>query len=324
MKQHNLLNFNMIKLSTGFSRSTNIEFDYKDSTKLNNIFITSKFGQEIVNLLNSILDENSRQRVKVLSGSPGLGKSTFALFAANLVSKKNPRIIKKKILLNNNEKKIIYLFELFQRSKKTKLLPVFLNGYMGNIEDAFVDKLYLALTEIGLDKQFNDIAKNISKDQLSIVQKWKKSFPEIYDRYCLLLDRECETPASFEKKLKKGKIETRDFFELIYSEITGGASSSNGRSDVIGLYKKCTELLKENGYAGIYIVYDEFGKYLEKGVHNPSLLNVQFLQDFAEYCDRSGENAVPSNSNNSLIRISIRIKIAIKYPERMEQNRRTL
>ncbi|MCY4643422.1 MAG: hypothetical protein OXB88_02290, partial [Bacteriovoracales bacterium] len=27
----------------------------------------------------------------------------------------------------------------------------------------------------------------------------------------------------------------------------------------------------------------------ERGVHNPSLLNVQFLQDFAEYCDRSGK-----------------------------------
>ena len=49
----------------------------------------------MIELLKSTLDENSNHRVRVLSGSPGLGKSTYALFSANLISKNNTRVINK-------------------------------------------------------------------------------------------------------------------------------------------------------------------------------------------------------------------------------------
>ena len=292
MNQLNLLNSNMIKLASSFERSTNIEIDYRDSTKLNSIFITSKFEQESIELLISILNKNSNQRVRVFSGSPGLGKSTFALFAANLVSKNNPRIIKKLLDSsdNKNTKRLIGLFTSFQKSKQSKLLPVFLNGYMGNIEDAFIEKLQMAMADVGLAKKFSSIVKEVSKNQISIIKKWATSFPQIHTRYRNIIEGENYKLPSFEKKLREGASSARELFELVYSEITGGANSStNAKSNLIGLYQKCITLLGEKGYAGIYVIYDEFGKYLEKGVHNPSLLNVQFLQDFAEYCDRSGK-----------------------------------
>ena len=282
-----------LKLAASFERSTNVEIDYKDRRKLNDIFITSKFEQESIELLNSILNKNSNQRVRVLSGSPGLGKSTYALFASNLVSKNNPRVIKRPLKLNENKnrEKLLKLFSLFQKRKNFKLLPVFLNGYMGNIEDAFIEKLQESMASVGLIKDFNTVVREVSKSQISIIKKWQNSFPEIYARYGQMLEDEGHKLESFEKSLKKGNASSKELFESIYSEITGGASSStNVRSVLIGLCKKCIELLRKKGYAGIYVVYDEFGKYLEKGVHNPGLLNVQFLQDFAEYCDRSGEN----------------------------------
>ena len=292
MKQTNLLNTDMVKLSSSFARSTNLAIDYTSTKKLGGIFITPKFEQETIDLLKSILDENSNQRVKVLSGSPGLGKSTFALFAANLISKKNP-IIVKRILSSNEGKKRIILeksFASFQRSKKTKLLPVFLNGYMGDIEDVFIDRLRSSMKDIGLEDEFEKIVKVVSMDQLSIIKKWSKFFPKIYGRYRQMIEEKGERPSSFEKDLRRGKASARELFESVYSDITGGASTaSRTKSNIIGLFKKCIRLLHKKGYAGVYVFYDEFGKYLEKGIHNPSLLNVQFLQDFAEYCDRSGK-----------------------------------
>lgn len=292
MGQLDLINDDMIQLSSSFSRSTNLELDYLDSSKLNNIFITPKFEQGLMELFNSILDENSNHRVKVVSGSPGLGKSTFALLASNAVAKANPRVVRSLIAsnTNGNKKELQRLFEEFQKSRKSKLLPVFLNGYMGDIEDAFIDKLQTSMELVGLSKEFDKLLKEVAKNQISIVRKWESSFPEIYYRYCELLEQEGIELVEFEKKLKRGTASAREEFDQIYSEITGGASAVSGvKNDLITLYKKSIKLLEKNGYTGIYVVYDEFGKYLEKGIHNPSLLNVQFLQDFAEFCDRSGK-----------------------------------
>ena len=282
----------IVKVLSSFARSTNIEIDYKDTSKLNSIFLTQKFEQGLLELLNSIIDTESNHRVRVLSGSPGLGKSTFSLLASNLVSKSNTRIVKRIIESNENKKKneLSDLYSGFQKAKANKLLPVFLNGYMGNIEDAFIEKLKKAMSSVGLEKEFSSLVKEVSKNQVAIIKKWKTSFPDIYEKYTLLVESEGEEISAFEKSLKKGSSNARETFEYIYSEITGGASSStNVKSDVIGLFRKCSKVLCENGFGGIYVVYDEFGKYLEKGIHNPSLLNVQFLQDFAEYCDRSGK-----------------------------------
>ncbi len=74
----------------------------------------------------------------------------------------------------------------------------------------------------------------------------------------------------------------------LLSEI--GLTSKVRSKSTLDFYKNAfLNLLKTKGYSGVFVIYDEFGKYLEKGVHNPTELNIQFLQDFAEFCDRSGE-----------------------------------
>ncbi len=202
-----------IQLSDSYYRSTNLDLDFKDPSKLKPIYFSSKFQTGYQEILVTILESNSKHRVKVLSGSPGLGKSTFALFIAQAVSKKHPQIVKN--LIAKSRAKLKKEHKRFAKSKTTKLLPVFINGYEGEIETAFKNKLKKSLTEIGIDLK--------------------------------------QPPKS-----------------------------------ALATYKKALDLLKTKGYGGIFVIYDEFGKYLEKGIHNPTNMNIQFLQDFAEFCDRSG------------------------------------
>ena len=205
----------LIRLSDSYNRSTNLELDFKDTNRLKKIYFSSKFQEGLKEVFTSILEKNSKHRVRVLSGSPGLGKSTFALLVAQIISKKYPKIISD--LIKKTTQNLKSDFSSFQKSRKTKLLPVFINGYEGEIEQVFKNKL---------------------KESLS------------------------EANASFKKQSK----------------------------DTLKFYKNSLEVLKTKGYGGLFVIYDEFGKYLEKGVHNPSDLNIQFLQNFAEFCDRSGEN----------------------------------
>lgn len=43
------------------------------------------------------------------------------------------------------------------------------------------------------------------------------------------------------------------------------------------------------GFTGMYVVYDEFSKYLEANITEASLSDTKMLQDFAEKCNRSGK-----------------------------------
>ena len=204
----------LIQLSDSYNRSTNLNLDFKDSSRLKDIYLSSKFQTGLKEIFTSVLETNSKHRVRVLSGSPGLGKSTFALLVAQVLSKKNPKIISK--LMNKADKDLKNYFSAFQRLKKAKLLPVFINGYEGEIEQVFTS--------------------NLNESLLEVKMPIKRSF-----------------------------------------------------KNALELYKETLETLKTKGYGGIFIIYDEFGKYLEKGVHNPTDLNIQFLQNFAEFCDRSGK-----------------------------------
>src|SRR5690606_36072906 len=154
-----------------------------------------------------INDEHSNQRVRVLSGSPGLGKSTFALLMSNIVSKRNPKIVKSKLEESKDslQKDLLLKFEAFQKSKTSKLLPVFLNGDLGDIEDAFIQKLEAAFEREGLGKDFEKLSSSSSKKYFEIVTKWKKNFPEIYSNYQVLVTQKTGDLEEFEKALKKGK-----------------------------------------------------------------------------------------------------------------------
>ena len=55
------------------------------------------------------------------------------------------------------------------------------------------------------------------------------------------------------------------------------------------MYEAAVKGIKSRGYTGIYVVYDEFSKFLEANISEASVSDTKMLQDFAEKCNRSGE-----------------------------------
>ena len=283
---------NSVKIVSRFDRSTSLELDFQDSKKLNNIFISEKFETGILDVLETVNSSTSNQRVRVLSGSPGLGKSTFALVLLNLLEKSNPKALREmaSAARTPDKKRLNAEVDDFLSNKsKKKLLAVFLNGYMGDIERAFLDKLQEAFARIGTAEEFDQLLM-ASQDSTEIIDSWKQKYPSVYKRFLESLADQQIDQKKFLAELRAGHSRANKTFGKLYAEITGGASAKTSSDSVIDIYKKANKLLSAKGYGGIFVVYDEFGKYLEQGVHSPSKLNIQFLQDFAEYCDRSGAN----------------------------------
>ena len=147
-----------IQLSDSYNRSTNLELDFKDPNRLKSIYVSQKFQTELKEVLSSVLEIHSKHRVRVLSGSPGLGKSTFALWVAQIISKQHPQMINN--LLKQSSKALREQFNRFQNSKQTKLLPVFINGYGGDIEKVFQNKLKESLSAINPEENNYDNTSN--------------------------------------------------------------------------------------------------------------------------------------------------------------------
>jgi hypothetical protein len=89
--------------------------------------------------------------------------------------------------------------------------------------------------------------------------------------------------------LKEYDVRSYEKFEKLYPELTSGSTFNPFLGfDVVELYEATVDSLKGHGYDGVYIIYDEFSKYLESSIVNATISDIKLLQDFAEKCDRSG------------------------------------
>ena len=76
----------------------------------------------------------------------------------------------------------------------------------------------------------------------------------------------------------------------MYPQLTAGSVFNPFLGfDIAELYSSVVRSLKAKGYQGIYVVYDEFSKYLEANIQEASVSDTKMLQDFAEKCNRSGK-----------------------------------
>ena len=120
-----------------------------------------------------------------------------------------------------------------------------------------------------------------------MIANWKEEYPETYEKFLSALDEPIE---DFILSLKEYNVSAYERFIDLYPSLTSGSSFNPFLGfDVVELYEKVVDKLSEIGYDGVYIVYDEFSKYLESSIGNATISDIKLLQDFAEKCTRSGK-----------------------------------
>ena len=113
----------------------------------------------------------------------------------------------------------------------------------------------------------------------------KKIFIAIISLFFLLISG-C---SSLETAVKKRNIETQTkMSETIWlnpeyiTDKTVFLQVKNTSMADIFIERDLKNILTEKGYSGIYVVFDEFSKYLESGLNINSKKDIKLLQDFAE------------------------------------------
>lgn len=277
----------IIKVSSGFQTSVNIAYDLKNESKIRN-FIPTNSSIDLVYDLISGIQIDSTQRAKILSGAYGRGKSHIVLVVLSLLSEVKNKDLYKKLL---NKMKVydedIYKTVLNIIESKFKLLPVVISGSTSSLTQSFMNALQQALNYYGLESIMPD---SHFQAAINTINNWKKNYPDTFQKFSEHIKNNQD---NFIKSLENHNADIYYKFVELYPSLTAGSVFNPFVGfDVVNIYENVSSAVKEYGYDGLYIVYDEFGKYLETSITTATESDTKLLQDFAEKCTRSGKNQI--------------------------------
>lgn len=271
----------MISVASGFQYSVNIGYDLGSNDKLRN-FIPTKSA---INLLEDILlsiNPASTNRARVLIGAYGKGKSHIVLSILSILLKRDLVLFEKLMPKIQENPKLYQLLQNYYESDN-KILPVVISGSNTSLTQAFLISLQRTLSEYGLLSALPDTNYRAA---ISVIRRWEKDFPETYAKFQEAID---EPINILIERLENYDVVAYEIFEQIYPMLTAGSVFNPFLGfDVVELYESVAKSLKLMGYSGLYVVYDEFSKYLEANIVDASVSDTKMLQDFAEKCCRSG------------------------------------
>lgn len=272
----------MISVASGFQYSVNINFDLNNDEKLRNFIPT----QSALNLLEEILlstNQVSADRARILIGAYGKGKSHIVLMILSILLKRDLMLFKKTMPTISDNPKLLQSLHNYYDSDN-KILPIVISGSNNSLTQAFL----LALQRTLSDNNMLDIMPETNyKAAIAVIDKWKEEFPETYEKFSIIIDGPI---SKFINRLLNYEIDAYEIFEKAYPKLTAGSIFNPFLNfDVVELYENVAKGLKSKGYTGVYVVYDEFSKFLETNIKNAAVSDMKMLQDFAEKCVRSAE-----------------------------------
>lgn len=272
----------MISAASGFQYSVNIGYDLSSDDKLKN-FIPTKSA---LNLLESILlstSPTSTDRARVLIGAYGKGKSHIVLTILSLLMKRDITLFEKLIPKVQQYPRLYQLVQNYYESDN-KILPVVITGSNTSLTQAFLLSLQRTLSEYDL---LSTMPETNYRAAAATIRRWEAEFPETLKKFASSIDEPVE---KFIERLENYDVSAYEAFETTYPALTAGSVFNPFLGfDVVELYESVARGLKVKGYTGIYVVYDEFSKFLEANIVDASVSDTKMLQDFAEKCCRSGK-----------------------------------
>ncbi len=276
---------NKITPKTDFQYSVNIDFDLNSDEKIKG-YIPTLGGLNIIEDVMLSAVPTSKDRARLFVGAYGKGKSHLVLTILSLLSKKDKSLFKAVLEKAKRYNKQLYDYlEEYIANPNKKLLPVVIQGSSTDTAQTFLLSLKNALSANNLNEVLPDSYFSCAVDT---IENWKENYKSTYEYFEQLIG---EPVANFITKLNMYDSETYQKFIALYPKLTSGSEFAPTKGlDIVKVYEDVAKKVKKFGYNGLFVVYDEFSKFLENSMGKTSAMEIKMIQDFAEMCNRSGEN----------------------------------
>ena len=276
-----------VRFNSDFRDSVNLYLDLNKEDKIKSYIPTKSSVDILEQYLDAVLD--NKQHSTLLIGPYGKGKSHLLLMLlATLTLKNNSKNNSLMLELENKIKKVDVGVQkkVAKAYGQKKYLPVLIMTTQGDLNQAFLVGLNDALKR---EKLTNITPDTFYTYAVTTINRWKKDYPETYNSLYKLLKEQKMSVSRLISALKNCDESALNIFKNIYPALTSGSEFNPlVSSEVLPMYKNIADkLVEEYGYSGIYIVFDEFSKYIEgqdkKAVGN----NMKLLQDMCELANAS-------------------------------------
>lgn len=273
-----------IRINKNFQTSVNLELDLNSEQKIHEYIPTSDVCDVLRHYLNSILASGG-DRATTLVGPYGKGKSFLLLVLSYIISQDSSENTYKQLLekIQKIDKNLGDSIKSFNSSDK-KLLPIIINSNYDNLNQAFMLALNEALKRENIE---NIIPQTSYSVCLDLIKEWN-SDAEHFSKVMT----ECEkrlhiSLRKIEMGLKNYSPEAYNNFVRLYNCVTYGMPFNPlVNNDIVHIYSEVNHEIAKHGYKGMFIIFDEFSKFLESAGEHLSK-DLKIIQDFAEVCTRS-------------------------------------
>lgn len=275
----------LIKIDNRFEKSVNLSLDLYVQDKIDG-YIPTRSSVNVLDMYINEVRNFSGNRATVLIGPYGKGKSHLLLVLLSILSQTCQMSAINKLVQRIsavNPDAAAHINDVMEN--QGQFLPVLINaGGNSSLNQAFMRGLTTALTRDGLDDVVPD---NFYTESIKMIQNWQQNFTDTYKAFQKKLGK--EKIDAFTKRLERYDEKALEFFRAVYPELTsGGVFNPLIDNEVISVYQSVNRILREkHGYTGIYIIFDEFSKYIEGHAVESFADDMKVLQDMCELCNAS-------------------------------------
>lgn len=271
-----------------FKASINTKFDLGSQALINNYVPTTVHLPALENILVSA-NSAGHQNSHLIIGAYGTGKSYLAAIASGLLAGKYSA--EDRVKLSEKIKNLSFespAVELIVNEGERTYLPVPLSGYEGSFREAILNAVIRVLKENNVPVDIPGQGQQI----LTIMERWQNHFPAAYaELQKRLAYLEYESIEAFAEQIRKESKEALQDFREIYEALTFGESlsyDSKNQNFIATMTKLLEDLSKIN--QGIFLLYDEFGRFLQSLPDDEIYRTMQDLQDLAELANNGSDN----------------------------------
>lgn len=278
----------IVKPNANFKNAINLYLDINKRDKVESYIPTKSSLNILSRYLKAVQGKKSQSTI--LIGSYGKGKSHLILVLLAILSMQRNEENKKTIEVlaqrvgNVDSELGDYINDIYRNN--VPFLPVIVMGGQDDLSQAFMIALNDALKRADLVDIMPDTFFSYALDTIKM---WKKDYPDTYEKYIESLSGYNITVKEMEVGLKQCNAEKLSCFKQIYPELTAGSVFNPlAGGNVLAMYKGVADKIKADGlYRGIYVVFDEFSKYIEGQDNYSAGNNMKLLQDMCELANDS-------------------------------------
>lgn len=279
----------IVNLNTNFKNAINLYLNLNKDEKVQS-YIPTKSSVDILKIYLDSVEKNSG-KASILIGPYGKGKSHLILVLLALLSKGVDELVIQDLLdkISVVDKNVVTEIKKYLKSDK-RILPVIIPNAQDDLKQTFMVALNDALKRAELTDVMPD---TFFSEALKIIENWKTNYKNTYNQFCELLRDENITIKEFNAALKECDSSSLSLFKKLYPQLTSGSEFNPlAGGDVLIMYKSVAETIQDYGYSGMFIVFDEFSKYIESQDNKSSGKNMELIQQICELSDESKDQQI--------------------------------